>query len=138
MSTATTPDKPQIGWIGLGKMGLPICERLVTQGFEVATLTRNPEGRERATRETFKASQISGVVSSADLVVSAVSDDAAARYRFPGWWTEGDAGRVADIRRNRHGSPNASRRVAEAMSAIAVGYIRRPCRAQRPWRRRGF
>ena len=84
MGTASAFDTRRIGSIALGKMGLPICERLVTQGFEVATLTRNPEGRERATRETFKASQISGVVSSADLVVSAVSDDAAARYRFPG------------------------------------------------------
>ena len=50
MSAASVLDTRRIGWIGLGKMGLPICERLVAQGFEVATLTRNPEGRERATR----------------------------------------------------------------------------------------
>jgi NAD(P)-dependent dehydrogenase (short-subunit alcohol dehydrogenase family) len=59
-------------------MGLPICERLAAQGFAVATLTRNPEGRERATRANLQSeSKIGGVVASADIVVSAVSDDAA-------------------------------------------------------------
>jgi 3-hydroxyisobutyrate dehydrogenase len=69
MGTASAFDTRRIGWIGLGKMGLPICERLVAQGFEVATLTRNPEERERATRANLQSeSKISGVVSNADLV----------------------------------------------------------------------
>jgi 3-hydroxyisobutyrate dehydrogenase-like beta-hydroxyacid dehydrogenase len=55
MSAASVLDTRRIGWIGLGKMGLPICERLAAQGFEVATLTRNPEGRERATRANLQS-----------------------------------------------------------------------------------
>jgi 3-hydroxyisobutyrate dehydrogenase-like beta-hydroxyacid dehydrogenase len=39
MSKATRPDKPRIGWIDLGKMGLPICERLAAQQFQLTTLT---------------------------------------------------------------------------------------------------
>ena len=63
MGTASAFDTRRIGWIGLGKMGLPICERVVAQGFEVATLTRNPEGRERAARANLQSeSKISGVV----------------------------------------------------------------------------
>jgi 3-hydroxyisobutyrate dehydrogenase-like beta-hydroxyacid dehydrogenase len=36
-------DTQRIGWIGLGKMGLPICERLAAQSFKVTALTRNQE-----------------------------------------------------------------------------------------------
>ena len=36
-----------MGWIGVGKMGLPICEP-VAQRFAVTTMTRNPEARGRA------------------------------------------------------------------------------------------
>jgi 3-hydroxyisobutyrate dehydrogenase-like beta-hydroxyacid dehydrogenase len=78
MSTATPPDKPRIGWIGLGKMGLPICERLAAQQFKLTTLIRNPEGRERADRAKLQGdSKIGGVVAGAQIVVSAISDDAA-------------------------------------------------------------
>jgi 3-hydroxyisobutyrate dehydrogenase len=78
MSKATTPDKPRIGWIGLGKMGLPICQRLAGQQFKLTTLTRNPEGRARADRANLQGeSKIGGVVAGAQIVVSAISDDAA-------------------------------------------------------------
>ena len=128
MGTASALDTRRIGWIGLGKMGLPICERLAAQGFEVATLTRNPEGRERATRANLQSeSKISGVVSSADLVVSAVSDDAALLdivFQAGGLKETLDVSQIfVEISTV---SPSASRRVAEAMSAIGVGYIRSP------------
>ncbi len=78
MSAASALNRRRIGWIGLDKMGLPICERLAAQGFAVTALTRNPEGRERAARATLQSeSRIGGVVTSADVVVSAISDDAA-------------------------------------------------------------
>ena len=128
MGTASAFDTRRIGWIGLGKMGLPICERLVAQGFEVATLTRNPEGRERATRANLQSeSKISGVVSSADLVVSAVSNDAALLdivFQAGGLKETLDVSQIfVEISTF---SPSASRRVAEAMSAIGVGDIRSP------------
>jgi 3-hydroxyisobutyrate dehydrogenase-like beta-hydroxyacid dehydrogenase len=128
MGTASAFDTRRIGWIGLGKMGLPICERLVAQGFEVATLTRNPERRERAARANLQSeSKISGVVSSAHLVVSAVSDDAALLdivFQAGGLKETLDVSQIfVEISTV---SPSASRRVAEAMSAIGVGYIRSP------------
>ena len=45
MTTAAARNKPRIGWIGLGKMGLPICERLAAHGFEVTALSRSADGR---------------------------------------------------------------------------------------------
>jgi 3-hydroxyisobutyrate dehydrogenase-like beta-hydroxyacid dehydrogenase len=77
MSPASALDALRIGSIGLGKMGLPICERLATQGFAVTALTRNPEGRERAARANLQSEpKIGGVVASADILVSAISDAA--------------------------------------------------------------
>jgi 3-hydroxyisobutyrate dehydrogenase-like beta-hydroxyacid dehydrogenase len=125
---STVADPPRIGWIGLGKMGLPICERLAAQGFKVTALTRNPEGRDRAVRADLHAeSSIRDVVDGAEIVVSAISDDAA----------------LADIVFSAGGlketllasqifveistvSPDISQRVADAMSAIGVDYVRSP------------
>jgi 3-hydroxyisobutyrate dehydrogenase-like beta-hydroxyacid dehydrogenase len=128
MSTASALDTRRIGWIGLGKMGLPICERPVAQGFDVATLTRNPEGRDRATRANLQSESIIGdVVASADIVVSAVSDDAALLdivFQAGGLRETLQASQIfVEIGTV---SPTTSRRVAEAMSAIGVGYIRSP------------
>jgi 3-hydroxyisobutyrate dehydrogenase-like beta-hydroxyacid dehydrogenase len=94
----------------------------------VATLTRNPEGRERATRANLQSeSNIGGVVASADIVVSAVSDDAALldiAFQAGGLKETLDVSQIfVEISTL---SPSASRRVAEAMSAIGVGYIRSP------------
>jgi 3-hydroxyisobutyrate dehydrogenase-like beta-hydroxyacid dehydrogenase len=119
-------------------MGLPICERLAAQGFEVATLARNPEGRERATRANLQSeSKIGGVVASADIVVSAVSDDAALLdivFQAGGLKETLHASQIfVEISTV---SPSVSRRVAEAISAIGVGTFDRPCRAQRRWRRK--
>ncbi len=128
MSTATTPDKPRIGWIGLGKMGLPICERLAAQQFQLTTLIRNPEGRERADRAKLQGdSKIGGVVGGAQIVVSAISDDAALLdivFKAGGLKETLNASQIfVEISTV---SPDASRRVAEAMSSIGVGYVRSP------------
>lgn len=128
MSAASALDRRRIGWIGLGKMGLPICERLAAQGFAVTALTRNPEGRERAARANLQSeSRIGGVVTSADIVVSAISDGAALLdivFKAGGLKERMDASQIfVEISAV---SPDASRRVAEAMSAIGVGYIRAP------------
>jgi 3-hydroxyisobutyrate dehydrogenase-like beta-hydroxyacid dehydrogenase len=128
MSAAFALGTRRIGWIGIGKMGLPICERLAAHWFDVTTLARNPEGREGAIRANLQSEpKISGVVASADILVSAISD----------------AGALLDIvfkagglKKTLHASqilveistvsPSASRRVAETMSTIGVGYIRSP------------
>ena len=53
MSTATTPDKPGIGWFGLGKMGLSIRKRLAAQQFELTDSdTQSCRARARRARES--------------------------------------------------------------------------------------
>jgi 3-hydroxyisobutyrate dehydrogenase-like beta-hydroxyacid dehydrogenase len=128
MSKATTPDNPRIGWIGLGKMGLPICQRLAAQQFKLTTLTRNPEGRARAARANLQGeSKIGGVVAGAQIVVSAISDDAALLdIVFEAGGLEETLNASQIFVEISTVSPNVSRRVAEAMSAIGVDYVRSP------------
>jgi 3-hydroxyisobutyrate dehydrogenase-like beta-hydroxyacid dehydrogenase len=128
MNTARAPEGAKIGWIGLGKMGLPICERLAAKGFPVTALTRSGERRERATRAGVRSvSAIADTVDGADIFVSAISDDAALLdivFKAGGLKETLTASQtfveISTV------SPNASRRVAEAMAAIGVDYVRSP------------
>ena len=125
---AMAPDKPAVGWIGLGKMGLPICQRLAAQDFEVTALARNPEGRERAARAGLQsAATIGDVVAGAKIVASTISDDdALLDIVF----------KVGELKEALNPSqifielstvsPGVSQRVAEAMSAMGVEYLRSP------------
>jgi 3-hydroxyisobutyrate dehydrogenase-like beta-hydroxyacid dehydrogenase len=128
VTTATTPDRPGIGWIGLGKMGLPICERLAAKQFNVTAFARNPEGRARAADAKLACeTAIRDVICGAQIVVSAVSDDAALLdivFRMDGLRDSLEASQIfVEISTV---SPDVSRRVAEAMSAIGVDYVRSP------------
>src|ERR1700760_2452977 len=37
---AVMPDKPRIGWIGMGRMGFPMAERLLKVGHDVSIWNR--------------------------------------------------------------------------------------------------
>jgi 2-hydroxy-3-oxopropionate reductase len=116
-------------------MGLPICERLAAHEFRVTTLTRNPEGRERAARANLQAeAEIGGVVAGAHIVVSAASDDAALLdivFKAGGLKETLSASQIfVEISTV---SPDVPRRVAEAVSAIGVEYVGRPYRARQRW-----
>jgi 3-hydroxyisobutyrate dehydrogenase-like beta-hydroxyacid dehydrogenase len=120
--------KTKVGWLGLGKMGLPICERLAAHGFEVKALARNPGGRERATRAKLPYEDtIRGLVGGADIIVSAISDDAALLdivFRVDGL-KECLSGSQTFVEISTV-SPDVSRRVAAAMATIGVDYLRSP------------
>ena len=68
----------KIGWIGAGKMGLPICKRLASAGHSVTALARRPEQAELlASRGIASASTVAEAVRDADVVFTAVTDDIA-------------------------------------------------------------
>jgi 3-hydroxyisobutyrate dehydrogenase-like beta-hydroxyacid dehydrogenase len=127
VTAAAASHKPKLGWIGRGKMGLPICERLAAQ-FEVTALTRNSKASDRAVQAKIRSrSSIREVAEGAEIVVSAISDDAALLdivFRENGLKDSLKATQIfVEISTV---SPNASARVGEAMSAIAVDYVRSP------------
>ena len=67
-----------IGWIGAGKMGLPICKRLQGAGFKVRALCRNGASAAVAAANGLDVARtIAETVKGADVVASAISDDQA-------------------------------------------------------------
>lgn len=123
-----TRNLPKIGWIGLGKMGLPICRRLRGAGHDVIVLVRNVTGSERAIANGFAtADGISDLAARCDIVFSAISDDAALIDIVAG----PDA--LARCLRPHQSfvdistvSPSASQGVAERLAAQHVLYLRAP------------
>jgi 3-hydroxyisobutyrate dehydrogenase-like beta-hydroxyacid dehydrogenase len=128
MTTAAASALSRIGWIGLGKMGLPICQRLAAHGFAVTALVRNAESQERAVRAGLRATpDIAGVAEGADIVASAVSDDAALLdiVMRPGG-LRGTMTPGQTFVETSTVSPEVSACVSEALNAIGVDTVRSP------------
>ncbi len=67
-----------IAWIGAGKMGLPVCRRLLAAGYDVRLLARRPEQAAAFAGQGFKVeSTVPALIRGADVVFTCVSDDAA-------------------------------------------------------------
>jgi 3-hydroxyisobutyrate dehydrogenase-like beta-hydroxyacid dehydrogenase len=118
----------RIGWIGIGKMGLPICKRLHDAGFRVKALCRNSAAESVARASGFEvAHTITETAKGVDVVASAISDDKAF---FDIALAEG--GLEDCLSREQvyidmsTVSPEASVRVAEALSRIECAYLRAP------------
>jgi 3-hydroxyisobutyrate dehydrogenase-like beta-hydroxyacid dehydrogenase len=125
-----TPIEPpaRIGWIGVGKMGLPICKRLHSAGFKVTALCRSSTAESIAATNGFDVVRsIAETAKGADVVASAISDDRALLDI-----ALGDGGLKDCLSREQIHvemstvSPAASARVAEALSRIGAAYLRAP------------
>jgi 3-hydroxyisobutyrate dehydrogenase len=67
---------PTIAWIGLGKMGLPMCERLLQAGYQLHVFDINASAVEAcAARGAQPFSSIGELVQGADVVLTMVPDD---------------------------------------------------------------
>ena len=71
-------DKPRIGWIGLGKMGVPMAQNLIAAGYEVTAFNRTPD-KIKQVEGAIPAATVAELAASSDIVVSMISDDAALR-----------------------------------------------------------
>ena len=118
----------RIGWIGMGKMGLPICRRLQGAGFAVTALCRSDASAAVATAEGFAvARELAQVVAGADLVVSAIPDDAAlAEILLPEGALKDLLARDQVFIDLSTVSPAISARVAAALAPVGCAYLRSP------------
>lgn len=122
MATGTVTS---VGWIGLGKMGLPICRRLQAAGIVVTVLARNDASAAKAEAEGFQVFRKREQLASADVVISAVPHDDAliglmtpdllAALRPPQIFID-----ISTV------SPDVSARVANALIATGTQYLRAP------------
>lgn len=120
--------KPHIGFIGLGKMGTPMCRHIRAAGYEVTGFVRNEAGRDKAASLGIRTEDsISGLAASCGIVVSAIIDDKAladivsgigglARHMKPG----------STLIETSTVSPAASATAAALLDAAGITYLRSP------------
>jgi len=118
----------QISWIGMGKMGLPICKRLHGAGFQVRVLCRNDASASIAMSNGFEVARtIAEAAEGADVVASAISDDKALfDITFADGGLKDRLSREQVYIDTSTVSPDASARVAEVLSRIRCAYLRAP------------
>ena len=118
----------RIGWIGAGKMGLPICKRFLAAGYAVQVLARSEQAKTILHQAGLsQKSTISGVCQNVDIVFSSISDDAALHDVVCGAGGIGEsfaAGKTyVDISTV---SPVASSKAAERLKQAGIAYLRSP------------
>lgn len=75
----------EIGWIGLGKMGKPMSEKLLNAGYPVSVYNRTKEKEQKLTKEgATSAKSPKALLEKCDVVFMMVSDDAAVHDIFSG------------------------------------------------------
>jgi 3-hydroxyisobutyrate dehydrogenase-like beta-hydroxyacid dehydrogenase len=118
----------EIGWIGLGKMGLPMSRRLRDAGHLITVLARHDAGRARAQAEGYApVTTLPELARKVELVMSSVSDDEAlldigvGPHAMAAHLTAGQAWIETSTV-----SPEASRKVADLVEARGATYLRAP------------
>jgi 3-hydroxyisobutyrate dehydrogenase len=75
----------KIGWIGLGTMGIPMSQQLVTAGYPVTVYNRSKEKEEALKQQgADTASTPAALLQQTDVVIIMVTDDNAIREIFSG------------------------------------------------------
>lgn len=118
----------KLGWIGVGRMGTPLCRRLLEAGAEV-TATDTDTARVTALAEEGLGAAVTaaGLAQQAEIILSMVSNDAALLAV-----TLGPGGLVEEIRPGQvfidlsTVSPATSAEVAEALAVRGADYLRCP------------
>lgn len=114
----------RIGWIGAGKMGLPICQRLKAAGHDVVVFARNETSAESLSAQGLHVARtLAGLCNNAETVFSSISDDAALLDILDGVATLKKGSTYIDISTV---SPQVSKHVAARMQAKEIGYLRSP------------
>jgi 3-hydroxyisobutyrate dehydrogenase-like beta-hydroxyacid dehydrogenase len=119
------PSETTIGWIGAGKMGLPICHRFKEKGYQVRVLGRNPAALQSLTSAGFIACRtVAEVATKSNIVFSSVTDDAALSDVVSNVTSNLAAGNIfVDISTV---SPEISATIAKTLQAKSIHYLRSP------------
>lgn len=119
---------PTIGWIGLGKMGVPMARNLIKAGFPLTVYNRTRERtRDLESEGATVAGSVQSLGSAVDVVISMVSDDKgleAVSMGPDGVFQAMSPGAVfIDMSTV---SPAISAKVTEAAEAKGIEYLRAP------------
>lgn len=121
-------DKQKIGWIGLGKMGVPMSQNLIKAGYSVTVYNRTKEKtKELASAGAAVADTPQALAEACDVIISMISDDPvleSVSYGDQGAFSGAKKGSVfIDMSTV---SPVASARVAQVADEKGISYLRAP------------
>lgn len=117
-----------LGWIGAGKMGLPMAGRLVDAGYRLTVLEPNPANRAAAVaRGALAVDGMEALAAASNAIFVTIPDDAALRQVVLG-----EGGLARHVRAGQTVvemstvSPAASAEVARALEPTGAAYLRAP------------
>jgi 3-hydroxyisobutyrate dehydrogenase len=118
----------KLGWVGVGRMGTPLCRRLLEAGAEVTATDPDHTRIAALAQEGLRAAMTAaGLAEQTDIILSMVPNDAALLAV-----TLGPGGLAEEIRPGQvfidlsTVSPATSAQVAEALAARGADYLRCP------------
>jgi len=118
----------RIGWIGLGKMGIPMAKNLIEKGFSLVVYNRTKEKSAELVELGAKlADSVAELSAEVNIVISMISDDDALKST-----ALGDAGVLQNAKPGTifidmsTVSPKASAEVAEKADEYDIPYLRAP------------
>ena len=126
--SANQRSDPNIGWIGLGKMGQPMALNLIKANQKVSVFNRSPE-KSKIHQEAGGsiASSIADLANSSDVIFTMISDDTAIEQV-----ALGNEGIIANAKDKTSLidmstiSPVMSAKVADAAATKNISYLRAP------------
>jgi 3-hydroxyisobutyrate dehydrogenase-like beta-hydroxyacid dehydrogenase len=121
-------DKKKVGWVGLGKMGVPMAKNIIKAGFPLTVYNRTKaKTKELADQGAKVADSPKALAANLDVIISMVSDDRAleAISVGPGGVFEGGKPGAIFVEMSTV-SPVASMGVAEAAEKKGIKYLRAP------------
>lgn len=121
-------EKQKIGWVGLGKMGIPMSKNLNKAGYPLTVYNRTKgKTKELAEQGAQVAESPKGLAAGVDVIISMIADDPAleAVSIGPNGAFEGAKAGAIYIDMSTV-SPVASGRVAEAAEKKGIKYLRAP------------
>jgi len=121
-------EKQKIGWIGLGKMGIPMSQNLVKAGYPLTVYNRTKEKTKELSDQGAQVEDSpKALASQVDVIISMISDDPALEavsFGADGAFEGAGSGSIyIDMSTT---SPKASARVAEAANKKNIKYLRAP------------
>jgi len=121
-------NKQRIGWIGLGKMGIPMSKNLIKAGYTLTVYNRTKgKTKELADQGAQVANSPKDLAKGVDVVISMISDDPVLEAVSTGSSGAFEGAKAGAIYIDMSTvSPVASGRVAEAAEKKGIKYLRAP------------
>lgn len=119
--------KPRLGWVGTGKMGAPMCRRVLAGGYELAVVEPVEANRAPLVAEGAQAVDLARLADR-EIVFTTLPDDRALRAVMlaPGTGLAFALGSGQTVVEMSTVSPAASAEVGAALAERGVAYLRAP------------